>query len=260
MNEANLAEHLKTQYSLVGRTALVTGATGLVGNSVAVGLARLGANIVASYHSNDEAAYSLKENISSFGGTCITFKSDLSTDQGINELKKFTLAHSKRIDILVPCAGIKKRGSVMFDTSEDIHRMFLLNVQSIMLLARACLRPMSSSQWGRIVLIGSRAGTFGLPGQALYSATKSALIAWATAVAGEVGHNNITVNIISPGAISDPSEKIYSDTEKQKITEFIANRRLANVDEIANAVCFLCSPAATYINGTTLAVDGGARF
>jgi len=113
--------------------------------------------------------------------------------------------------------------------------------------------------WGRLVLVGSRAGVAGLPGQAGYAASKAALQAWAASTAGEVGRHGVTVNVVAPGAVAEPTPT-YAPDEEARVLQLIGARRLATPDEVSAVVTFLASAAASYFNGVTLPVDGAARF
>jgi 3-oxoacyl-[acyl-carrier protein] reductase len=134
------------------------------------------------------------------------------------------------------------------------------NVHSAIDTARACLRPMIRQRHGRIVLFGSVAGAVGLPGHSTYAATKAALQAWASSAAGEVGGRDITVNVVAPGAIRDDTMDFHTPQERDLVLKFIGAGRFGEPHEVAAMVSFLCSPAATYVNGATIRVDGGARF
>jgi 3-oxoacyl-[acyl-carrier protein] reductase len=148
----------------------------------------------------------------------------------------------------------------MMASATDLRKAVNINIESQIALSRMSLRIMSASGWGRIVFIGSRAGSVGLPGQAAYASTKGALSAWAASVAGEVGKKGITVNVVAPGAIEDAQETVYSPEEQEKVCDRIGAGRLGKAGEVASVVSFLCSTNAGYINGATIAVDGGARF
>ncbi len=241
--------------------AIVTGATGLIGRQICIDLAQQGYDLLAVYGSNCAKADSLATEINALAERNVhLLKADLQKLGAGQHIIKEALTKSSQVDLLVACAGAKLRKATMFTSREEMEKVFAVNTFSVMDLCRSILRPMMRARTGRIVIIGSYAGENGLAGQAVYSASKAALSGWTKALASEVGASNITVNLISPGAIDDPSEDIYSEEETQKIMASIASRRLGTSTEVSACVTFLASDAAAYCNGTCIAVDGGARF
>ncbi|XOV80930.1 MAG: SDR family NAD(P)-dependent oxidoreductase [Aestuariibacter sp.] len=241
--------------------AIVTGATGLIGRQICADLAQKGYDLLAVYGSDDAKADALSTEISTQSKRTVhLLKADLASPEAGQNIVREGLAKSSQIHLVVACAGLKLRKATMFTNRADMEKVFAVNTFSVMDLCRSVLRPMMRARSGRIVIIGSYAGENGLSGQTLYSASKAALSGWTKALASEVGASNITVNLISPGAIDDPSDDIYSEEDVQKATENIANRRLGTPAEVSACVTFLASDAAAYCNGTCIAVDGGARF
>ena len=167
--------------------------------------------------------------------------------------------HFGQLNILVYAAGTTLRRAAMLTSTENSRQLVAVNLEGVFSTTRACLRQMIKDHWGRIIILGSRAGRVGLPGESCYAATKGALMAWAASLAGEVGSRGITVNVLSPGALEGGETK-YSDAEQEAVISKIGAGRLGTFEEVANVAVFLCSNRATYVNGAVIDVDGGARF
>ncbi len=254
------AAHLASRYGLADRVAIVSGASGNLGGACARELAAAGASVVAAYHANEAAATALAKEIVSAGGACEPVAADLSAADGPDIAASAALRAFGRIDICVAAAGLRVRRPAVATDPALLTALLAANVHGAVSLARACLRPMIKGRFGRIVLFGSTAGVNGLPGHGGYAATKGALQSWAASAAGEVGGRDITINVIAPGAIRADAMDFHTDAERELVLKFIGAGRFGEPEEIAAVVAFLCSPAASYVNGATVRVDGGARF
>ncbi|MFF1509640.1 SDR family NAD(P)-dependent oxidoreductase [Streptomyces sp. NPDC058326] len=242
-----------------GRVVVVSGASGSIGGACARHLAELGASVVAGYHSGEDRMGKLAAQVEEAGGTLVPVRADLSAPDGPARLASAALDRFGRIDGLVAAAGLRTRRLAMATDADTLAELIDVNLAGSVNLAKACLKPMMRARYGRIVLFGSRAGTSGLPGHSAYAATKGALQPWAASLAGEVGKHGITVNVVAPGAIR-AEVMDFSPEERDLVLQFIGAGRLGEPEEVAAAVSFLLSPAASYVNGNTLVVDGGARF
>lgn len=249
-----------SKYSLTDKVAVISGATGFIGKAIVEELSELGAKIIILYNKNEEQARQQKEKIISAGGFCELLKVDITQSTDIDAAKQTILKTCRTIDILIICSGLKNRGSALLMNHNVIRDLVMVNVEGVINLSKAFLRPMIAKNKGRVILVGSHAGVFGMPGQAVYAATKGALSAFASSLAGEVGNKGITVNVVAPGALEDPSDTLYSEEEQRDICKKIGAGRLGRAEEVASSIGFLSSDAASYINGTTILVDGGARF
>jgi 3-oxoacyl-[acyl-carrier protein] reductase len=254
------AKHLSDRYGLHGRVAIVTGASGNLGSACCRDLAAAGAAVVAGYCHSRDAADVLAKEISADGGTCVPVGADLSQADGPDRLVARALSEFGRLDALVAAAGSRLRRPAVATDPAMIQQLMALNVHGSISAARACLRPMIRARFGRIVLFGSVAGACGLPGHSAYAGTKAALQAWASSAAGEVGGRDITINVVAPGAIRATTMDFHTAAERELVLKFIGAGRFGEPSEVAALVSFLCSPAASYINGSTVRVDGGARF
>lgn len=242
--------------ALKDKTVLVSGASGTVGVSVCRKLLECGAHVIGLYHRNPSTLVDLRE---TFSGLEL-FQADLlDADETAKVIKTILQAHSQ-VSVLISCAGktLKKPAMLMSEAEElELMRLnFLASVQ----LSKTLLRPMFRQGAGSIVFIGSRAGSQGLAGQAVYAATKGALESYAKSLAQEVGSKNIRVNVVAPGAIEVASNQTYSEEENRRVAEMIALKRLAHPEEIALIAIFLASDESRYITGSVIAVDGGGRF
>ncbi|HEX6358690.1 SDR family NAD(P)-dependent oxidoreductase [Actinophytocola sp.] len=252
--------HLTARYGLDDRVAVVSGASGNIGATCCRELALAGATVVAGYHTGEQAAKLLAEQIEADGGTCVPVAADLSRPDGAQTLVDAALQRFKRVDIAVAAAGVRTRRLALSTDPATVAELLAVNFASAIGLAKACLRPMLRARYGRIILFGSRAGVSGLPGHSVYAATKGALQPWAASVAGELGTHGITVNVIAPGAIRAEQTDFHSEEEQKLVLNFIGAGRFGEPEEVAAAVGFLASSSASYLNGSTVVVDGGARF
>ncbi|MEV5378474.1 SDR family oxidoreductase [Streptomyces nondiastaticus] len=256
---SSVTERAVERLGLSGRVVVVSGASGQIGGACALELSALGAAVVAGYHTGAEAARKLQEQAEGQGGTLVPVAADLSRPEGADALVAAAVERFGRVDGCVAAAGLRTRRLALATDERSLQRLLQVNLAGAVSLAKACLKPMMRARYGRIVLFGSRAGTSGLPGHGAYAATKGALQPWAASVAGEVGGHGITVNVVAPGAIR-AEVMDFSEAERDLVLKFIGAGRLGEPEEVAAAVSFLLSPSASYVNGTTLVVDGGARF
>ncbi|KPA95984.1 SDR family NAD(P)-dependent oxidoreductase [Pseudomonas asplenii] len=241
------------------QACLVTGASGTLGLAICEKLLSLGVTVVALFHRNEQPLQALLERAREWPGRLIILACDLTNAQQTTRLMSICSDRGLVIHSVVCCAANLLRKSALFSSPSDSERLFSLNFESVTRLLRQFMRPMLQRRQGRVVLIGSRAGETGMPGQSLYASTKGALHAYARSLAFEVGEQGITVNVVAPGAIAGPLTH-YSETEASEICRHIGLRRLGQPAEVAGVVAFLLGAEASYINGAVIAVDGGGRF
>jgi 3-oxoacyl-[acyl-carrier protein] reductase len=240
-------------FDLTGKTALVTGATGGIGGSIARALHRQGATVALS-GTRKEVLEALAHDLGERAFVC---PADLSDTASVEALVPAAEAAMGSLDILVNNAGLTRDGLFMRMKDEDWDLVLRVNLDAAFRLSRSAIRGMMKRRWGRIVSITSVVGTTGNPGQANYAASKAALVGMSKALAAEVASRNITVNCVAPGFISTPMTDVLNDKQKETILTSVPANRLGTPDEIGASVVYLASQEASYVTGQTLHVNGG---
>jgi 3-oxoacyl-[acyl-carrier protein] reductase len=240
------------------KIAIVTGASRGLGKATALALAKEGYFVIGTATSENGAS-AITTALNEAGGT--------GTGEGyvLNIADKNTIeTFFKKLDeknlapaILVNNAGITRDNLMLRMKDEEWEEVIETNMTSIFRMSKLCLKPMIKARWGRIINISSISGTVGLPGQANYSAAKAGVIGFGKALAKEIASRNITVNAIAPGFIESDMTNALSEERKEKILSEIPMGRIGKPEDIAAAVVFLASDAASYITGQTLHVNGG---
>jgi 3-oxoacyl-[acyl-carrier protein] reductase len=241
-------------FSLQGKTALVTGASGGIGAAVAKALHDAGATIAIS----GTRAAVLEELKTALGGERVhVVPCNLSVAEDVEKLVPAAAEAMGGLDILVNNAGITRDGLAMRMKDEDWQAVLDVNLTSSFRLARAAMKLMMKKRWGRIVSVTSIVGVTGNAGQANYVASKAALIGLSKSLAQELATRNVTVNCVAPGFIATPMTDALNDKQKEGILAKIPAGRMGSPDDIAAAVLFLASEEAGYVTGHTLHVNGG---
>ena len=241
--------------SLTGQTALVTGAGRGIGRAIAIALADSGAEVVVNYASSAAAAEDVVEAITASGGRAWAQKADVSDEAEVDNLIKAVLERSGRLDVLVNNAGITRDGLMMRMKTADWQAVIDLNLTGVFLCSRAVARPMLKQKSGRIINITSVVGLMGNAGQANYAAAKAGVVGLTKSTAKELASRGITVNAVAPGFIATDMTK---DLDADAILRDIPLGTFGTQEQVAGAVRFLAAdPAAAYITGQVLQVDGG---
>jgi 3-oxoacyl-[acyl-carrier protein] reductase len=240
-------------FDLTGKKALVTGATGGIGASIARTLHAAGAEVAIS----GTRAEKLQDLAAELGERVHVLAANLSDRASVDHLAKDAVEAMGGVDILVNNAGITKDNLAMRMKDEDWDSVMQVNLESSFRLIKATMRGMMKSRWGRVVNITSVVGVTGNPGQANYCASKAGMIGMSKALAAELASRGITVNCVAPGFIATPMTDVLTDDQKAAITSGIPSGELGSPEDIASAVLYLASPEAKYVTGQTLHVNGG---
>ncbi len=248
-------------FDLTGMTALVTGASGGIGSSIAKALARQGARLALS-GSNGGKLRSFREQLNEEfahhdhdGHVEITC--DLSNTTQVEELVPAAIDTLGRIDILVNNAGITRDNLAMRMKDEEWDEVIKINLEATFRLMRASARPMMKNRFGRIVNITSVVGATGNPGQMNYCAAKAGVVGMSRSLAQELAARGITVNCVAPGFIRSAMTDALDDKQKDAINGRIPMGRMGEGDDIGAAVTYLASKEAGYVTGQVLHVNGG---
>jgi len=236
--------------------ALVTGATRGIGAAIARALAAGGATVVGTA-TTDEGAAKIAAALGAERHRGTGLRLDVTDAAAVDAAIADIEARFGAITVLVNNAGITRDNLLLRMKDDEWDAIMATNLKPAYRLAKAVLRGMMRARHGRIIQIGSVVGASGNPGQVNYAAAKAALVGFTKSLAQEVGSRNITVNCVAPGFIDTDMPRALGDAQGQALLARIALGRLGTPDDIAAAVAFLASPAAGYITGATLHVNGG---
>ena len=239
--------------SMHGQVALVTGATRGIGKAIAQQLVAQGVTVIGTATS-DAGAASISDYLPEHGQGMIL---DVADDASIQKVLSAIESRYGQLDILVNNAGITRDNLLMRMKDDEWDSVLDTNLKSVFRLCKGVMRGMMKRRSGRIINISSVVGTTGNPGQTNYCAAKAGLVGFTKALAKEIAARGITVNCVAPGFIDTDMTKTLTDEQKQAIFSNIPAARLGQPEEIAAAVVFLASPAAAYITGETIHVNGG---
>ena len=240
--------------TLQGEVALVTGASRGIGAAIADELAALGATVVGTATSDGGAA-AIGERLQAQGGH--GRKLDVTDGAAVDALVDEIARSFGPVTILVNNAGITRDNLLMRMKDEDWQAILDTNLTSVYRSSKAVMRAMMKARKGRIINIASVIGVTGNAGQANYAAAKAGIIAFSKSLAREVGSRGITVNVVAPGFIETDMTRDLPEDGKSAMLSQIALGRLGQPSDIADAVAFLAGPAASYVTGETLHVNGG---
>jgi 3-oxoacyl-[acyl-carrier protein] reductase len=244
-------------FDLTGKIALVTGGSRGIGRATSIALAKQGAHVVVNYVRGEEEARRVVREIEEAGGKAEALAFDVANMQATEEAIVALAKRLGRLDILVANAGIAIDGLVVRVKEEDIDRVLAVNVKGAIACARGALKTMMRARAGRIVFLSSIVGEMGNGGQAVYSASKAAIIGLTKTLAREYASRNVTVNVVTPGFIDTDMTSTMNEEARKGMLSTIPLGRTGKPDDIASAIVFLCSDEASYITGETLRVNGG---
>ena len=240
--------------ALQGEIALVTGASRGIGAAIADELAAQGAKVIGTATS-DAGAQAIARRLSAHDGEGRVL--NVTDGVAVDALIEGIVKQHGGLAILVNNAGITRDQLLMRMKDEDWYAILDTNLTSVYRTSKAVMRTMMKARKGRIINIASVVGVTGNPGQTNYAAAKAGIIAFSKSLAREVGSRGITVNVVAPGFIDTDMTRALAEDQRKALEGTIALGRLGEAADIAHAVAFLASPAAAYITGETLHVNGG---
>ena len=246
--------------SLVGKTALVTGASRGIGRAIAVRLAAEGARVIAHYNTGKEEANKLLTEIRAEGGQVETLSANLGDPRGAHDLAaQVSAALHGKLDILVSNAGISNVAIIEEQTVEDFDRVFAVNVRAPYFLVQQLLPTLAPD--ASVILVSSMGARMAFGGRSAYGASKGAIATLVLQFAAELGARGIRVNAIAPGVIeTDMTEFVASAEGQAAVFGMQALQRIGQPQDVADVVVFLASEAARWITGASIQVDGGTRL
>lgn len=241
----------------MAKSALVTGASGGIGQAIAIELAASGYDIGIHFRSNQAKAEEVKKQVEELGQKAVLLQADLTSSQECSKIVDKCVEEFGTIYAVVNNAGITKDTLAMRMKDEEFSDVIDANLTSCFYITRAALPYLLKNREGRIVNISSVIGVIGNAGQANYAASKAGIIGFTKSIAKEAAGRKVCANVVAPGYIVTPMTESLSDKVKETIQSKIPLKRLGEPEDVANTVAFLCSDKASYITGQVICVDGG---
>ena len=244
-------------FRLDGKVAVVTGGFRGLGRSMCVMLGKAGAHVVAADVLPEEVGQETLRAVSEAGGKCELLRLDVTNGEQVDTSIRELAKRLGRLDILVNNAGIARDNLLLRVSDEDVQKTFAVNVSGAINCSRSAIRIMMRARTGRIINLASVVAELGNPGQAVYSASKAALIGLTKTLAREYASRGVTVNAVAPGFIDTDMTKNLPEEAKSFMLTQIPLARIGQPEDVAAAVLFLCTDEASYVTGQVLRVNGG---
>lgn len=244
-------------FDFSGKVALVTGGSRGIGRAICVHLGKGGATVIVNYAGNEAAAQETCGLVEKAGGKAIPRRFDVADPEACSAAVDYAIKELGGLHVLVHNAGVAIDGLLMRMKNEDLERQLDVNLKAAFWLCRTAARPMMKQRQGSIVNLTSVVGEMGNVGQTAYAATKAGLIGFTKSLARELASRNVRANLVSPGFIDTDMTSNLPEDAREAMLGAIPLGRLGSAEEVANAVAFLASDAASYVTGETLRVNGG---
>ena len=241
----------------MARTVLITGASRGIGRACALAFARAGYRVAVHYHRSKAQAEALVQQLQAMGCDAAAFPADISCSAQVNQMVRDASAFLGHIDVLVCSAGIAKQQLFTDTTDADWHDILATDLSGVFYACRGVLPGMIARGSGRIVTVSSVWGVQGASCEVAYSAAKAGVIGLTKALAKEVAPSGITVNCVAPGVIDTDMCACFDAETKAALAEETPLGRLGTPEDVAESILFLASPAAGFLTGQVLGVDGG---
>lgn len=241
---------------LSGQVALVTGASQGLGKSMAIELARNGARVACVARNAEKLAQTVAD-IAAIGGQAEAFACDVKSRESVDQVVDGVADNWGRLDILVNNAGVTRDTLLPRMTDDEWDDVLTTNLRGVFLFSRAASRHMMRARYGRIINISSVSGLMGNAGQTNYSASKAGLIGFSRSLSRELAGRKVTVNCVAPGFIESEMTQVLGPVIIEEAKKRIPAKRLGTPEDVSACVVFLASPAASYVTGQVLTVDGG---
>jgi 3-oxoacyl-[acyl-carrier protein] reductase len=245
------------QFDLSEKSALVTGGTRGIGRAIVETLADAGARVAFTYRSSADAADAIVNAIEEAGGEALALQGDAADTEVAQDHVDTVVDAWGSIDVLVNNAGITRDGLMLRMKEEDWDDVMNANLKGVFNYSKAAYRPFMRQRSGRVINISSVVGVMGNPGQTNYAASKAGIIGFSKSLAKELASRNVTVNVVAPGYVETDMTEEMSDKAQEAMQEAVPLGRPASTQDVAQAVGYLASDAASYITGHVLHVDGG---